>query len=166
MAAATAPTANVGAAVGTPVGSGPADAAANLPAAVRTAVAVKTNAVPKPAPEQLDPRVLAADPAPQVGKPVVVVGQIARVIERGSQRWAELLAQPPGETEIQSVDLLLDADVAPIARDECYRVVGVAAGRDEPGRAFTGGARDVPLVLGTEAEPAPLGPYGIGCAPP
>jgi hypothetical protein len=136
------------------------------PRGVQTAVAVVEARTPKPPVEQIDPRALAADPEPLAGKPVVLVGQVARVIARDEHRWVELLALPAGETSIQAVDLLVGESVGPVEPGECYRVTGVAAGRDELGRDFAGTTRDVPLVLATETAPAPVGPYGLGCAPP
>jgi hypothetical protein len=138
----------------------------DLPPGVQTAVAVLEKPEPPPAPDQLDPRALAAAPESQVGKRVVLYGQVARVIDKDRQRWVELLALPPGDTVIQAVDLLLADTAGTVEREACYRVEGVVAGRDELGRAFVGSTRDAPLVLATEIADAPLGPYGIGCAPP
>jgi hypothetical protein len=139
---------------------------AEWPRGVQTAIAVAEPRGPKPPPDQIEPRALAADPESQAGKHVVLVGQVARVLARDGQRWVELLAQPVGEPTIQTVDLLLAEGAAPVQPEECYRVVGVAAGRDDLGRAFTGSTRDLPLVLATEVSAAAVGPYGIGCAPP
>ena len=161
------------AAAPTPAPTAPRDAALGwLPAGsdarrgVQTAVAVIEKPGPLSRPEQLDPRALAADPESHAGKTVVLFGQVARVIDREQQRWAELLAQPAGETLVQAVDLLFADSGPPVEREECYQVAGVAAGRVEIGRGFAGATRDAPLVLVTEVATAPVGPYGIGCAPP
>jgi hypothetical protein len=114
----------------------------------------------------MDPRSLAAEPEAQAGKQVVLVGQVARVVARDGQRWVELLAQTADGATIQTVDLLLMDEIGAVEREECYRIEGVAAGRDELGRAFTGSTRAAPLVLVTEVSAAPVGPYGLGCAPP
>ena len=142
----------------------PADTAA--PRGVQTAVAASQVAAPRPAPEQVDPRALAADPEQHAGKHVLLVGQVARRIDQGAARWVEFLALPPGETAVQSVDLLLANNVAAIEREECYTVVGVATGATTWGTPSSAARRDAPLVLVSEVVTAPVGPYGIGCAAP
>ena len=97
----------------------PANTAA--PRGVQTAVAASQVAAPRPAPEQVDPRALAADPEQHAGKHVLLVGQVARRIDQGAARWVEFLALPPGETAVQSVDLLLADNVAAIEREDATR---------------------------------------------
>lgn len=114
----------------------------------------------------LDPRVLAANPSGYTGKNIYVQGKALNVTQKPSYTWVQMMAQPVGKSDTESVIVEMPFQATDLVKGECFRIYGVAHGTQDVTRTLTGAKDSVPLLNGYAYSSSSSDKYGSCLSPP